>query len=317
MAGVYSAPVLSFPPHSAPSRGSRSVENGLRCLALAVLLAVSAGPALAHGAHSFLMLRVDERLAREPENADLWFQRAVLEFEHEDWNSAATDFAKVEQYAPGKFPVLWWQGRVLDNQGKPAEAKIALDAFLAATPDHSGALTSRGRVFAKLGDNDASLADFRAALARCPDPQPDLILEVAEALADHGFARESVTVLEAGIMRLGPVPSLQLKILDVEVDAGEYAAALARLGAMQASASRPEPWMEKRASILAEAGRIDESRAAWRSLISHLNSLPASERDSHAMIHFSERAHQALLALAPDGSPSLFVTPARSTDLSR
>jgi uncharacterized protein HemY len=99
------------------------VENGLKCLAIAALLATSASPVLAHGAHSFLMQRVDERLALDPESADLWFQRAVLEFEHEDWSSAATDFAKVEHYAPGKFPVLWWQGRVLENQGKTSRSE--------------------------------------------------------------------------------------------------------------------------------------------------------------------------------------------------
>jgi hypothetical protein len=43
--------------------------NGLRRLAMAVFLAVSAGPVLAHGTHSSLMLRVDERLEQEPENA--------------------------------------------------------------------------------------------------------------------------------------------------------------------------------------------------------------------------------------------------------
>jgi hypothetical protein len=98
-----------------------------------------------------------------------------------------------------------------------------------------------------------ALDDLRAALAANPEAQPDLVVEVAQALACGGLADEAVRVLEAGVKRLGPIPSLQLKILEVELNAGRYDSALSRLDAMQRSAPRPEPWMEKRASILAQA----------------------------------------------------------------
>ena len=76
---------------------------------------------------------------------------------------------------------------------------------------------------------------------------------MAQALASNRLTDEAVRVLEAGVKRLGPIPSLQLKILEVEVSAGRYDSALSRLDAMQRSGPRPEPWMEKRASILAQA----------------------------------------------------------------
>ena len=82
-------------------------------------------PASAHGTHSALMSRLDERLAEQPLSGDLWYRRAVLEFEHEDWAAAALDFEKAERYAPGELPVLWWQGRILDKQGNSQEAKSA------------------------------------------------------------------------------------------------------------------------------------------------------------------------------------------------
>ena len=49
-------------------------------------------PAAAHGTHSSLLARGDERLAEQPLSGGLWYQRAVLEFEHEDWAAAALDF---------------------------------------------------------------------------------------------------------------------------------------------------------------------------------------------------------------------------------
>ncbi len=243
------------------------------------------------------MGKVDARLAEKPEDGGLWYLRAILEYEHEEFEAAAIDFAKVEKFAPGQYAVLWWQGRILDHQGKFSEAKAALDQQLKKTPNHWGALATRARVQMKLAANVEALADFRAALANCPSAQPDLIQEVAQALASNGIVDEAVAILEAGIGKNGPIPSLQLKLLEIEVDAERYDKALARLDSLEKSAPRREPWMEKRAIILAQAGSIAGSQAAWRALIGHLNSLPPAERDSHAMILLAERAHQALAVL--------------------
>ena len=162
----------------------------------------------------------------------------------------------------------------------------------------------------KLGDAEAALADFHASLANCPDAQPDLVQEVAQACASHGQVDEAVGILETGLKRIGLVPSLQLKLLEIEVRAGRYDSALSRIGGYQNAAVRKEPWMEKRAIILAQAGKTADSQAAWRALISHLKSLPPAERDSHSMILLAERARQALavLSVSTTPAPSPFTT---------
>lgn len=280
---------------SAPMRPSLYITPLLKPWITAGMLQVSGViTASAHGTHSSLMTLIDRRIAENPEDGKLWYQRALLEFEHEDWSGTWSDLEKVEQYAPGEFPTAWIKGQLLDIGGKPTEAKSMLDGFLAASPKHWGALASRARVEMKLGMTAESLDDFRAALANHRDAQPDLVQEVAQALAANGHADEAVCVLEAGLSRLGPIPSLELRILKTEADSGRFDAALARLDKIQREALRPEPWMEKRASLLAEAGRMNESRAVWKSLIQHLNGLPASERSSHAMTLAAERAYQAI-----------------------
>ena len=52
--------------------------------------------------------------------------------------------------------------------------------------------------------------------------------------------------------------------------------------------------MARRATVLAQAGRIEESRAAWKALVEHLDSLPENERRSHAMSALREEASAAL-----------------------
>ena len=243
------------------------------------------------------MTRIDAQLAESPEDGGLWYRRAVLEFEHEDFAAAAGDFAKAEKFAPGEYEVQWWQGRIFDATGRTNEAKAAMDLCLAKNPDHWGARASRARVLMKLGAAEAALADFRISLANCPDAQPDLVQEVAQACASHGQVDEAVGILERGLQRNGPIPSLQLKLLEIEVQATRYESALSRICGFQNAAARREPWMEKRAIILAQAGKTADSQVAWRALINHLKNLPPAEGDSHSMILLSERARQALAVL--------------------
>lgn len=278
-----------------------AVFRGL--LIAVMLLPVGLPHARAHGTHSSLMATIDARLAESPADGGLWYQRAVLEFEHKDFVAAAEDFAKAEKFAPGEYAVLWWQGRIFDATAKTIEAKAAIDLYLAKNPDHWGALASRARVLMKLGDTEPALADFRGSLANCPDAQPDLVQEVAQAFASHGQVDEAVGILERGLKRIGQVPSLQLKLLEIEVRSARYDSTLSRIGGFQNAAARKEPWMEKRAILLAQAGKTAESQAAWRMLISHLKSLPPTERDSHAMMLLAERSHQALAVLSVSATP--------------
>jgi hypothetical protein len=104
--------------------------------------------------------------------------------------------------------------------------------------------------------------------------------------------------LEAGIEKLGTIPVLVLRLIDLEIGANDFSAALVRVETMRRTAPRPEPWMAKRASILAQQGRIPESRAAWQELITHLAALPSAERGSHAMSTLIEESRQALTSLA-------------------
>jgi hypothetical protein len=84
--------------------------------------------------------------------------------------------------------------------------------------------------------------------------------------------------------------------MDLQLAAKDYDGALSRIDTMQKSAPRPEPWMAKRAELLADAGRVEESRAAWQALLTHLSTLPNLERGSHSMSILSEKAHLALAA---------------------
>ena len=250
----------------------------------------------AHGALHERIATLSTQIEAAPLNAALRVQRAELERQHEEWQAALTDYEMARQLDPTldlDFP----QGRTLLESGRPAEALTLLNRFLVRTPGHPMALVCRARALAKSGRRPEALNDYRAALKSTPVPEPDLIVEVADFLTAEGLEAESLQVCSTGIETLGPVPVLVQRAMDLEIATKNYDAALNRLQIIQLAAPRPEPWMARRASILAQAGRIQESMVAWQALVGHLAALPNLERGSPAMSKLMEEAKQALVSL--------------------
>lgn len=249
--------------------------------------------AVAHGSFHELMAQWEKDHALHPDDPALMVQRASVELEHDDWQATLASLEKASRLGAFEGDLALMRGRALAQGKLWPMAKSAFDDFLAAHPAASSALTERARVLMKLGQNEAALNDYRAALKTAAKPEPELVIEVAGVMT----AKEAISVLDAGIAALGPVPSLVTKALDLEVAARRFDAAVHRLDGMVTQA-RPEPWMARQASVLAQAGRLRESTMAWQQLRAHVLALPADERSSHAMSQCLEQANTALASLA-------------------
>lgn len=249
-----------------------------------------------HGDLHERILELTKKIANEPTNVQLVLQRGELSRQHGDWQAAVSDCDRAKDIDPAA-DTDFLRGRAFLEGGKAAEALPLIQAILRREPENLLALMLRGRAQFKLTQYQEAAADFRETLKRTPNPEPDMLQETADALVASGARKEAGEMLATAITRIGPVPSLVQRALDLEIALKNFDAALTRVDAMQNSAPRPEPWMARRASVLAQAGRIPESKAAWEALIAHLNALPNLERGSHAMSKLMEDAKLALTAL--------------------
>jgi predicted Zn-dependent protease len=261
-----------------------------------------AGEASGHGSVHDRLAALEIQIAASPTAAPLYLRRAALLGEHEDWVPALRDCDRAQHLDPG-IEVDLVRGHLLLAAARPAEAVTALDRFLRHHPGHPPALISRARALIQLARPPAAIADLRAAVHHSATLEPDLVVELADALAAHGKPLEAITALDSGIAKLGAAPALALRALALELTTENFDAALARVAAMQAAAPRPEPWLARRAAILAQADRLPEARAAWQALIAQLAALPPAQRDSHALSLLMAEARQALAALPPAAGP--------------
>ena len=254
-----------------------------------------------HGSFHERVEALTTALRERPDDPTLLFQMAALNFEHGDWEMTLVQLTRLDEVAPGKVATDLLRGQALAAGGKLEAARTRLTAFLAAHPGHAVALAARARVMSELGDPQQAAVDSVAALDATAKPEPEDYFATANFLVAAGRGAEAVRVLDAGLARLGQIPALCERAIELELTLGHPDAAVARAETRLAAAPaalRP-PLMAARASVLARAGHPAEARAAWQALREHLAALPPLDRASHAMLGLAEQANQALAATSP------------------
>jgi tetratricopeptide (TPR) repeat protein len=251
------------------------VVTGLAALVLGL---APAPRAFAHDGLHDQIEQVTRRIAETPGDGALYLKRGELYRLHGEWDRALADLDRASRLAPGLAAVEFARGRTLLEAGRPAEARAALDRFLAHAPAHVEALLTRARARAALGEHAGAAADYTRALELMPRPEPDVYLERARALAAADRVEEAVRGLDEGIARLGPLVTLELCAVDLERRLGRVDAALARVDLLASRSPRKETWLARRGEILDAAGRADEARAAFAAALDAIRALPADRR---------------------------------------
>jgi len=263
---------------------------------LRALLLAMAPVALAHGDLHGQIEALDAQVQREPTNVGLILRRAELHHMHGEPAEAERDYDFAESIAPGHFGIDLGRGKLWLDTGRLEPARHALDRALAREPAHVEALVTRARVLARLGDAAAAAADFQRAIDHAARPEPEYYLEAAQALWDAGDARRvaALEVLEAGLARLGPLPTLGLAAVDLEMRLGRPDAALARLDRLRTGATRQETWLERRGDVQQAAGRADLAAREYDAALAAIEALPARLRSTRAVQDLEKRVQGKL-----------------------
>jgi predicted Zn-dependent protease len=262
---------------------------------VAICATFTCADARAHEGLHEQIVAITAKIKRDPKNASLYLQRGELHRLHRDWARAAADYDRASRLQPTLSIVDLARGKMLFESRRLKQAKFVLDRFLRQHPTHVEGLTTRGRVLAKLGSRLEAARDFTQAIALAQPPEPELYLERAQALTqDERYVQEELGGLDEGIKRLGPLVTLQLAAIDLELRRKNYDAALTRLDLVTAQSERKEMWLVRRGEILKAAGRNEEARTAFNAALVAIESLPPERRKNRAMTALELRARSAL-----------------------
>ncbi len=267
----------------------------LRFVAVSLCAAVVAFGAPHRGVHERIAAAT-ARIREEREDAELYVRRAALYEEHADWAAALGDLRVARALRPGLAETLLVEGRVLRASGELAEARTALDRYVALTPRDARGYVARARLLAELGERAGAVDDYGLAIA-CSDPAaPDLYVERArlEAAAGPGGRARALAGLEQGLERLGPAVALVLTAVEIEVEHGRHDAALARLEQLALRSARQERWLVEQGDVLRAAGRADDAERRYVGALSELRRLPPRKRALPAVAEVERRARRGL-----------------------
>ena len=87
---------------------------------------------------------------------------------------------------------------------------------------------------------------------------------------------------------MGPLVTLQRLAIEIELDRGNHAGAIARIDDVLANAPRKETWLVQKGRILDSAGQEQDAIDAFRLARAALESLPPRLRSSPAMISLGQ-----------------------------
>ncbi len=268
----------------------------VRLLATLMLLAALAS---AHDGLHEQIAEVTARIKRAPQDASLYLKRGELYRLHQNWRRAEADYDRAARLQPRLAVVDLARGKMLFEAGRSRSAIVSLDHFLHKQPSHFEALVTRARVLVSLGRRVEAARDFKTAIRLTPTPQPELYIERARSLADEPGSNtdniiEALRGLDEGLTKLGPLVTLQLYAVDLELRRKSYDNALARLETVAAQSPRKEAWLFRRGEILLLAGRKKEAHEAFASSLAALESLPMNRRRTRTVVDLEARLRTAL-----------------------
>ncbi len=269
------------------------------------------GIALGHGDLHERIQDITIKIESGRGTADLYLKRGELYRLHRDWEKALSDFTEAERLSADLPHFAYLKGRLWLERGDPEKAVPYLDAFLEKNPRHVDARLLRSRAMGKVGRLRAAVSDLDIAIGLHARATPEYFLERAHLHSRLGDLQGALSGLDEGLELLGPIVSLANFAIDLEVKAGRYEPALARLDALPPLLSEQPAWIARKAGILVQAGRLGEAVREYELALQAIANLPPHRAQTRASVELRAQIRQRLAALAARGVGAGLV-PARS-----
>ncbi len=230
-----------------------------------VVVLPTPSPLFGHAEIHVRIADMTKKIEMEPENPELYVKRGELHRVHRDWDAALADYQRAVELDPTLATVHFVRGRMLFEADRLDAALADLNHFLSIEPRHREALVTRARLLVQLGRFLEAADDYTKAIATLTRPTPEYYLERSKALAEAGvvYLERALAGLDESIDRIGPLVTLQLYAIELELRMGRYGGALKRVDRI-ARWLPAERQLVRRGEILRRAGRLPDARAGSR-----------------------------------------------------
>ena len=133
----------------------------------------------------------------------IWRGRGIASMGLSDFSTAIKDFEKALSESDGhvsdlEYDICQYMAVAQYKSGDKNGAVDTYSSILGLAPKNADALFLRGKTYLGLGNKDAAVDDFNAAV-KCDAKNPDLYINIYECLSDAGFADEGDSYLKSAM----------------------------------------------------------------------------------------------------------------------
>lgn len=246
-------------------------------------------------------------LEKSPRDPALYLQRAMLERERGDWDAAAASYTTAAEFGADRDITDIALATVFLEAGLQKTALARVNIALDRNADNAVAVFARARIHAQGSEHTAAAADYSRAVTLLEHPEPGLVLEAMNAqmfaaqpdavVSEGGMAADSsasnadssdllrvqqitsaLAIADVAIAKLGVVPTIQSRAIELETELERYAFAIARIDTMLAQAPRHEVWISQRGDLLMAYGKPEEAVQSYARALALIDERPAGRR---------------------------------------
>ncbi len=263
-----------------------------------MVLALGLGQsASAHPGASTTIGHYTHQIEHDPKNQRLYILRGIAYSNDGRHDAALADFKQAEELG-SPLLVSCDLGVLHYRKGDLDAALSHLDRHLEHFPGRGYCLEYRARALRDKGDYPGAIRDFRLVLELDPRPNPGHYISVADMLAVSGESgiEEALSILDAGIAKLGLTPQLQHRAIQLELDRGRPERALARGEALRPMLGDSPEWKVDMAELYLQNGERAKASAMLREAGAQLDILrktPARVRLRGRIVELEGRASLA------------------------
>ena len=231
---------------------------------------------IAHGSLHEAIAQKTRQIQEDPDNALLRFERGLLYQQHEEKGRAIDDFNQVLRMEPGYYTCHLPLAQLYRDTEALQPALYHINTFLEREPENPFGYETRASIYQMSGSGKKAVADLRKMVALKNDNaiRPDDYFLLADGIlsAYPGRYALATEALELGVQRLGPVISLQERLLGLEIEARRYPDALRRIEQIMKPLPRKEKWQARKAEVIQLMEK--QQRGEARAISATLNDAP-------------------------------------------
>jgi tetratricopeptide (TPR) repeat protein len=231
----------------------------LRGLLLACL-PCAFSPVYAHPGEHQQLENINQYIARQPNEQVLYIRRASLYSTGGHFEQAAADLARAETLGP-PVEAATERGLLHLRQGEVDLAILSFDRYIKAYPSVAITYEYRARAAREAGNKAQAVADLKQSIALRERAHPGIYLAAADLLHEMRDTRQAILLLDEGLEKLGPVPTLQRRAIELVLGQGETANAIARWESLRTPLRESPAWKLEMASLLLADKRVAEAQS--------------------------------------------------------